>query len=94
MKNDLISRAAAISKLVNLHEFDEGGWDINVPAIKLEDIEELPAVDAVEVVRCRDCRYWRQESLNHLHWVCTKHSTEKRTFCTLPTFFCADGRRN
>ena len=42
--SDLISREAAIGKLVNLHEYDEGVWDINVPAIKLEDIEELPAV--------------------------------------------------
>lgn len=25
------------------------------------DIEEAPTVDAVEVVRCRDCKYWGDE---------------------------------
>ncbi len=64
MNNDLISREALLSKLVNLVEYDEGGWDINTPAVKLEDIEILPTVDAVEVVRCKDCIYWGQGICN------------------------------
>lgn len=49
MENDLISREAAMALAVMLTEFDEGGWDIKVPAIRLEDIEALPAVDAEPV---------------------------------------------
>lgn len=27
----------------------------------LFDVEEMPTVDAVEVVRCRECKYWGDE---------------------------------
>ena len=49
MNVNLISREALLSRLVNLVEYDEGGWEISVPAVKLEDIEELPFVDAEPV---------------------------------------------
>ena len=26
------------------------------------DVEEMPTVDAVEVLRCRDCKYWGDEA--------------------------------
>ena len=29
------------------------------PAVLLEDIEKAPTVDAVPVIRCRDCKYCR-----------------------------------
>ena len=53
----------------------------------------VPTVDAVEVVRCRDCRYWRQEVDPHTHWVCTQHSFNERMMHTTPDFFCAGGLR-
>lgn len=28
----------------------------------LDDILSMPSVDAVEVVRCRDCRWWNKDS--------------------------------
>lgn len=31
-------------------------------------IENAPAVDAVEVVRCKDCKYW--EPMNKGSWMC------------------------
>ena len=78
---DLISREAAIRKIVNLKEFDEGGWDINVPAIKLEDLEELPAVDAEPVRHGR----WVFEDADVIWWwKCSEcHSGEmyKTPFC-------------
>ena len=49
-------------------------------------IEALPTIDAVPVVRCKDCKYWEEES----------------TFClnkegcygseTTADWFCADGK--
>lgn len=60
-------------------------------AMKLIDLE--PTVDAVEVVRCKDCRYWRHEVDTHTHWVCRQHSYIDRLIHTAPDFFCADGKR-
>ena len=31
------------------------------PLVYLEDIEAAPTVDAVPVVRCRECKYWGDE---------------------------------
>lgn len=58
MNNDLISRSTLLEKQAYFVEYDEGGWQMRVPAVRVEDIEELSAVDAVEVVRCKDCDYW------------------------------------
>lgn len=33
-------------------------------------IDDAPTVDAVEVVRCRDCKHWDSET-----WFCDNHST-------------------
>ena len=33
-------------------------------------IDAAPTVDAVEVVRCRDCKHWDSET-----WFCDNHST-------------------
>lgn len=48
MSSDLISRKALI-------EFARNHKDCMVDA---NDIARFPAVDAVEVVRCRDCEYY------------------------------------
>ena len=93
MNKDLISREEAMDVIKSL-QITLGGKNIFRPEAKasvLECLDFVPKVDAVEVVRCRDCRYWRQEVSGHEHWICTQHSNEKRTFYTLPTFFCADG---
>ena len=48
--NDLISRKALIAEYDRVHIGPPGG------ARKL--MENAPAVDAVEVVRCKDCKQW------------------------------------
>ena len=64
--NDLISRAAAISEI---NEYFQGlDSCISEPDLKLDgyrnglqvaiqELKVLPAVDAVPVVRCEDCKY-------------------------------------
>lgn len=54
---------------------------------------EKPTIDAVPVVRCKDCRYWRQEVSPTEHWVCAHHSFNERKMYTTPDFYCADGER-
>lgn len=80
---DLISRAAALEAISN-----EGGCGMCTRRVL-----DIPAVDAVPVVRCRDCRYWRQEVLPTEHWVCAHHSFNERKMYTTPVFYCADGER-
>lgn len=48
-------------------------------------------VDAVPVVRCKECRYWRQKVSPTEHWVCAHHSFNERKMYTMPDFYCADG---
>lgn len=50
INNDLISRSALIAEYDRVHVGAPGG------ARKL--MQDAPAVDAVEVVRCKDCKYW------------------------------------
>ena len=50
MNNNLISRSAL------LEEFAGNG--LLLESIVRHCIEKGPAVDAVEVVRCRDCKHW------------------------------------
>lgn len=46
--SDLISRSALLAKMKQTSRY----FDVKF------DIEETPAVDAVPVVRCKDCKYW------------------------------------
>ena len=56
--NDLISRQAAIKSLRESEAYDE---DISNRADGVRDaiidIMSLPTIDAVEVVRCKDCKH-------------------------------------
>ena len=54
-------------------------------------IQNAPTVDAVSVVRCKDCRYWRQEVDSTTHWVCIQHSIGELLRHTTPDHFCACG---
>lgn len=56
-------------------------------------LDAQPIVDAVPVVRCKDCRYWRQKVSPTEHWVCAHHSFNERKMYTMPDFYCADGER-
>ena len=66
----------------------------------VEILDDMPTVDAVPVVRCKDCVYWGNEE--------TKVATEYQLFCvcdalkrqrkagncmTNEDFFCAHGER-
>ena len=52
MNDGLISRSALLADL------REKGF---LPAIVRRAIERAPAIDAVEVVRCRECKWWHED---------------------------------
>ena len=60
----------------------------------LFDVEEMPTVDAVEVVRCRECKYhyWEQEPCHgkSVHYCNLPHMRGVEVF---KEFFCYYGER-
>ena len=58
------------------------------------DVEEMPTVDAVEVVRCKDCKYhyWEQEPCHgkSVHYCKLPHMRGVEVF---KEFFCYYGKR-
>ena len=87
MKNDLIRRSELLAKkcMVRGHLDTGSPRPSKVTAIPVDVIERTPAVDAVEVVRCRDCEHWgsgKNESAPGD--VCCVHldATEPDAFCS------------
>jgi hypothetical protein len=81
---DLISREAAISEVIQTveqhkHEVYRGEL-LHYTGIKAI-LEALPAVDAVPVVRCKDCIYWKSNTLTHFWKPCDVVSTDKDWYC-------------
>lgn len=68
--------------------YEMGWYDLD------SKIRALPTVDAVEVVRCKDCMYGVQEELFDLDGV-NHRSTEwhcvKNDLSVVDDWFCADG---
>lgn len=65
MATDYISREAALKAICDKQR-DHTHWKSNYELGKyqgangyVEAIKSVPAVDVVEVVRCKDCQYWR-----------------------------------
>lgn len=60
LSTDLISRAALFNSLANVKTLEEA----------FAVIQNAPAVDAVEVVRCNDCKYYVQDIMANPWGVC------------------------
>lgn len=78
MENDLISRSALLDELQEELDFDTPMYDeeqnkfINTGLrIAVKDVKRQPTVDAVEVVRCRECRHYDIYGYK----ICTLHSS-------------------
>ena len=40
---------------------DEAGWGANFYVVDKSDIDNAPTIDAVPVVRCKDCKYFNRK---------------------------------
>ena len=57
--------------------------------VPVAEIDWMPTIDAVPVVRCEDCKHYRKLKMNGIEWMeCTITDTERN-----PDWFCADGTR-
>lgn len=82
---DLISRSAAMNALSDVFgiPLDYDGECNEMCDEVFAAIEALPAVDAVPVVRCGDCRWY-----DSAFYACSKCGV-----CVNRDFYCADGAR-
>ena len=90
--NDLISRAEAIDVVRSL-QVTLGGKGIFHPEAKksvIGTLDDLPTIDTVEVVRCKDCRYREILHYNPARMYCNALRTN---FYFDPDFFCKCGAK-
>lgn len=76
-------------------KFENGPWYDNADRdeIALPLVDDAPTVDAVEVVRCRDCKrcYKHTTKRNRQKmWICMRNDFE---VCVRPYDFCSYGER-
>lgn len=102
MNEDLILRNALSEKLQAHHDFFVNGWGgfSNLPIKDKVRVDEItnciaevmnaPAVDAVEVVRCRDCKFGDWDSEPNDAMVCMR---TKDGFWRSGNDFCSFGKR-
>ena len=72
--NDLIRRKDAIDAMAESYEDTDAEWIL----------QKLPTVDAVPVVRCKDCKFFRE----HLSMNCVYHVS-----AVGENWFCSQGRK-
>lgn len=80
--NDLISRSALIERCEVIADCE---WNHRAAPVSWADayetfadmVEDAPTVDAVEVIRCKDCFYWMKAKVNRKGGlVCPKSGME------------------
>lgn len=63
-----------------------------VEVVYKDDIDDAPTVDAIEVVRCKDCRHWHREIYNGIEYF-NFNSCDLKHYGDGHNFYCADGER-
>ena len=65
--------------------------------IKLEDLHRAPTVDAVPVIRCRECKHYREtrtKRYGNLICRCTRMGKHDMDYPVKPDDFCSYGERS
>ena len=84
--DDLISRQALLEK-----SYEVGKW-MPMRVVHVEDIEEAPTIDAVPVVRCKDCKHrvdWHEEGYSEDAGMCIC----AKPHIVAPNHYCSYGER-
>ena len=79
---DLIDRAALFANSYILEaDYDDGIEPRRAYAISIESVRNAPTVDAVEVVRCKDCKRYQLDSIFHVGF-CDGKRRKDDDFCS------------
>lgn len=84
---DLISREALYNAWDALDETQDANLLIDA---MIKATQDAPAVDAVEVVRCKDCKHTTRSKVSPEKIICC---LTKMCGTVDPDYFCADGER-
>ena len=95
--SDLISRQTAIDALgerpmVWVSDDDYALGERNQYDVDRLAIETVPSVDAVEVVRCKDCKHWKREIHDGIEYF-NFSSCDLNHYGDGHNFYCADAER-
>lgn len=77
--NDLISRKSLKEELLRLSF---------TPAIVVSAIDRMPAVDTIEVVRCKNCKHYERGECYH-----ERHNHHSQSILQNEDDFCSCGER-
>jgi hypothetical protein len=72
---------------------DDECWGFAVP---VEEIDKAPTIDAVPVVRCRECKFYREfrtKRHNQLMRLCYRMGKHDMEYMVKPDDFCSYGQR-
>lgn len=83
-----------MSRLIGADELLDKAWDAEnglgwEKVVSIKDVMDAPTIDAVEVVRCKDCRYRYVDGENVRYNVCELNHNKVQS----DEWFCADGER-
>lgn len=91
--DDYISREEAIA-IYDDDEYATPEYHVPIPVI-IQNLKDLPSVDAVKVIRCKDCRYYSNgecESVEMWQNLCGE-TTEVEYISRYPNDFCSYAAR-
>ena len=93
--SDLISRQAVLDYPIRLDHYDEEHGNrhfvLGIESV-MECVEYLPSADAVEVVRCKDCKYAHMTYGGECKY-CDMWKEDGEALYLDGDFFCAYGER-
>ena len=80
---DVSGKTASERRLIDVNDiyslFNQSG----IARLHVSDIDTIPSVDAVEVVRCRECKHHKDTSVKeHAHCSLTGYTVEYDDFCS------------
>lgn len=93
MSDDMISRQAAMDTIGEVPDYNDG-MVFQALSNAQRNVALLSAVDAVPVVRCKDCEYWKTGTgvtLSKRVRVCTYHIGHR--YAKRDDDFCSRGKR-
>lgn len=82
-------------RLIELDELiDNIDWDNDLQKWALRgEPEDIPTVDAVEVVRCKDCKYWVRDGSGYCDDESSCRNPDGLDNIARPDDFCSYGER-
>lgn len=96
MTDGLITRKSAVSRISDLLILELHGERIPTWNEVYNAISDIPAVEAVKVIRCSDCRHWEPECVEEgdSSGHCRNNYAPCQNQQTDMNWFCAEGERS